>query len=259
LCFNATKWVRAQAFTDPLHRYLALEIADYADEHGKAWPSVATLASVTRLSKRTVQIKLAELEALGILRRKKRWKNGHQTSNLLTFAMCMGAPTAPCDAIMSARPAPMTPTMSARPAPEPSIKIEPPRKRERERACALAPSTPLPDGWIPEKQPADAFEQLAFTKMVLRVKARGEKAADWNAYWQLWLIRERHYAAQDRKQQNGKRSGLMGAHDRLMERLGGAGGKEAAEAGAAAYARELAAKQQAAEYVPDFKRMKVVN
>jgi hypothetical protein len=138
MSFDATKWVRAQAFTDPLHRYLALEIADYADTHGKAWPSVEKLAEVTLLAERTVKYKLAEMEGLGFLRREKRWKKGHQTSNLISLAMKnMGASRAPMHNSKSAPHAPMPPTMGARGAPcmgargapEPS-KGEPVRKKE---------------------------------------------------------------------------------------------------------------------------------
>jgi DNA-binding transcriptional MocR family regulator len=87
MSFDAWKWVRAQAFTKPLHRYLALEIADYTDKHGKAWPSVETLAKRTLLSASTISRTLAQLEKLGILQQEKRRKNGHQTSNVIRLAM----------------------------------------------------------------------------------------------------------------------------------------------------------------------------
>jgi hypothetical protein len=48
MSFDATKWIRAQEFTESSHRYLALEIANYADNDGVAWPSVETLAKVTQ-------------------------------------------------------------------------------------------------------------------------------------------------------------------------------------------------------------------
>jgi hypothetical protein len=151
MSFDATKWVRAQAFTDPFHRYLALEIADYADKQGKAWPSVETLAKVTLLSPRTVSYKLAEMEELGFLRREKRWKKGHQTSNLIYLAMKnMGARDAPMNSSKGARDAPMPPTMSAPHAPcmgaphaaepskeEPISKKEPPTLQDAPSALAF--------------------------------------------------------------------------------------------------------------------------
>jgi hypothetical protein len=88
MSFDATKWVRAQAFTDPLHRYLALEIADYADTHGIACVSIKALAEITLLSRRAVIRKLAEMEELDFLHRiKRRRMNGHQAISVTLLSI----------------------------------------------------------------------------------------------------------------------------------------------------------------------------
>ena len=152
MSFDATKWVRAQAFTDPLERYHALEIADYADKQGKAFPSAERLAADTRVCERTVQYKLAAMEKRGILRREKRRRNGKQTSNFIYLAMMelQGAAHAPCETVKGAPHAPRNPVQGASHAPcqgaqhapepskeEPISKKEP--SRERNAPSALSP------------------------------------------------------------------------------------------------------------------------
>jgi len=217
MSFDATKWVRAQAFTDPLERYLALEIADYADKHGKAFPSAGRLAANTRVCERTVQYKLAAMEKRGILRREKRRRNGKQTSNFIYLAMMelQGAAHAPCETIRGAPHAPRNPVQGephapcqgAPHAPEPSkeepiSKKEPSRERnapsalspdvdrhmhmnglaKEERSCsnkkAKPPkSTTLPDEWAPSRDDEDYGVQLGLTSE--RVWDIGQEMREW--------------------------------------------------------------------------------
>lgn len=58
-------WERSQAKGSAL--LLLLAIADFADDDGHAYPSLATLAEKTRLSERNVRYVLREVEALGEL------------------------------------------------------------------------------------------------------------------------------------------------------------------------------------------------
>lgn len=54
----------------PVHRLVLLCLAYYAgDADGKAWPSAATISSVTGQSVRTVETCLAELEQAGMVLR----------------------------------------------------------------------------------------------------------------------------------------------------------------------------------------------
>ena len=58
---------------------------DRADAEGKCWPGVKRIAADLRLSRRTAQRALADLERAGYLRRDGRYRaNGSRTSNLYT-------------------------------------------------------------------------------------------------------------------------------------------------------------------------------
>lgn len=58
-------WENSQASGSRL--LLLLAIADFADDNGLAWPSLATLEAKTRVPRRTVQRMISELEELGML------------------------------------------------------------------------------------------------------------------------------------------------------------------------------------------------
>lgn len=61
LCFKAT-------FGDPMLKAVAVALADHASDDGmRIWPSIATLADKTEIGHRTVQYKLRDLEAAGLI------------------------------------------------------------------------------------------------------------------------------------------------------------------------------------------------
>jgi hypothetical protein len=61
LCFRAR-------FGSPYLKAVAVALADHASDDGsKIWPSVASLAEKTEIAVRTVQYKLRDLEALGLI------------------------------------------------------------------------------------------------------------------------------------------------------------------------------------------------
>ena len=68
---QAMAWaIEQRRETDPTARHLLLAMGNYADKTGRnCFPSVATLASDTGLSERTIRQKLAQLEAAGLIRR----------------------------------------------------------------------------------------------------------------------------------------------------------------------------------------------
>lgn len=63
-------------------KYVLIMLANYADESGKCWPSVQTLANDTGLSTATVKRVLKKLTDRGVLSRAQRRKGGMKTSNL---------------------------------------------------------------------------------------------------------------------------------------------------------------------------------
>jgi hypothetical protein len=68
----------------PTHMLLLTHLANFADDTGKAWPSVDTLAARTHLARRTVLDCLAELEAAGWIIGERRWVGGREGGRPLT-------------------------------------------------------------------------------------------------------------------------------------------------------------------------------
>jgi DNA-binding transcriptional regulator YhcF (GntR family) len=63
-------------------KFLLIVIANYADEEGRAWPSVERLCIDTGMSRATIQRILRRLEKGGWIASHKRIKGRLQTSNL---------------------------------------------------------------------------------------------------------------------------------------------------------------------------------
>jgi len=68
MSWQASSWALKQRVGDPILKILLLAAANYADPDGKCWPKVETLAFDSEVSKRTIQRKLGELQALGLIR-----------------------------------------------------------------------------------------------------------------------------------------------------------------------------------------------
>ena len=66
----------------PRHRLLLVMLADFADELGRAWPSVAKLVQRTGQSRSTVQVQLGELRAAGWLGVEDRAASARQSSTV---------------------------------------------------------------------------------------------------------------------------------------------------------------------------------
>lgn len=60
----------------PLTKFVLVTLADYANNEGGCWPSIGRIAERTCMSERTVQRAVADLEAAGVLVRKKPDKEG---------------------------------------------------------------------------------------------------------------------------------------------------------------------------------------
>lgn len=82
----ATAWAKRQKTGSPTRKAVLTALADYADEHGKGWPSVGRLAEDTELSVRAVQNALHELVEAGIISREDREaENGATKSSLYSL------------------------------------------------------------------------------------------------------------------------------------------------------------------------------
>lgn len=76
-------------------KLVLMALADIADDGGKCWPSVGTLAAKCSLSARAVRANLADLERRGLICVERRFRNdGSQSSNLYVVLPGAAIPTA---------------------------------------------------------------------------------------------------------------------------------------------------------------------
>lgn len=81
MSLKALTWAFDQAL-DPGSKLTLLALADFADDKGRSFPSMRTLAEKTSLSVRTVRDRLRKLEDLGYLKTApQERRDGSQTSN----------------------------------------------------------------------------------------------------------------------------------------------------------------------------------
>ena len=81
MSFQAMAW----AIKQPLqtHDKMALlMLSNYADSHGKCWPSVAKLVDDCGMSRKQVQRCIRKLEELQLVRREGQMRTYGQTSNM---------------------------------------------------------------------------------------------------------------------------------------------------------------------------------
>lgn len=91
MSWQASSWVLKQKTGNPILKVLLLAVANYADPDGRCWPSVETLADDSEVSKRTIQRKLQELQALGFIKVTERFEpSGRQMVSLIELRMGEG-------------------------------------------------------------------------------------------------------------------------------------------------------------------------
>lgn len=83
-----TYWANAQRMGDPSLRVLLMTLALYADQAGRCWPALKTLADECEVSVSTVQRMLRKLETFGVVRKEARADStGARTSSLYVLQM----------------------------------------------------------------------------------------------------------------------------------------------------------------------------
>lgn len=182
---------------------MLLAIADFADDDGRAYPSVPTLARKCRMKPRNANKVLAALRASGeldivhgkgprgtsIYRVKVDGQGLHCSTGVHSRTGCTAVPEplscstgAPCPAV------PETPVLQDRQTiTEPSVNHQEPPERVQRRKGKAA-KRPLPDGfsvsprveaWAKEKGHVQLLEHLEAFK--LKCQARGYERTDWDA------------------------------------------------------------------------------
>jgi hypothetical protein len=91
MSIDAMRWAKAQKTESPTRKAVLMALADYADEHGRAWPSQVRIAADTEMSERTVRTAIGELIERGFLTRQTRFRpDGTRATDVLHLSMSEG-------------------------------------------------------------------------------------------------------------------------------------------------------------------------
>lgn len=82
------RWAKRQTTGSASRKAVLMALADYADEHGCAWPSQDRIATETEMTSRSVRSCIADLVELGLVTRKtKRNADGTRATDRLYLAL----------------------------------------------------------------------------------------------------------------------------------------------------------------------------
>ena len=135
MSIKAYAWAKALKVGSPTLKAVLCAIADYADDQGRAWPSLDRVAADTEFSARAVRMAVAELAEIGLLTRQERFRpDGGRSSDVLTLQTHLSTPLE-----RGATPLAPAATGVAGDAPPPAPAATPPS-----RTCAPRTTTELP-------------------------------------------------------------------------------------------------------------------
>lgn len=177
-------------------------LADYCNDDGECWPSVAAIARKARMTDRGVQKICARLCEIGWLQIDQ--SAGRRGCNLYRITPERGSPPNVVHPEHRSPPprTPFTPTPEPR-SPEPSFNHqEPSGDILPPKAKRQSPDMELPEGWVPsDKNTADA-EAKGFTITEINHHAeqfrnyhhaKGSRFRNWDAAWRTWLGNARKF------------------------------------------------------------------
>lgn len=183
---------------------MMLAIADFADDDGRAYPSIATLAKKCRMSPRNVNLILAELRKSGELT--VRQNEGPNATNLYVVRVQPLKQPSPPEELFTLKdssPPPeagfLTPLKPA--SDKPSVNRQ--RTVSREKRTRSPEGSRLSAEWIlPDEYQQWAMQERGWTPTncqavgaafrdhwIAQPGSRGRKA-DWFATWRNWVRRE---------------------------------------------------------------------
>jgi hypothetical protein len=191
---------------------IMLALADWSNDEGQCWPSIAQLAKKTRKGERTIQGAIKSMAAAGHLTRNERSGKGctytlHPRSDCTPAA---AAPRSPRTPAKSAPPQPLPPTPAAAADNTSGHIISPeasPPPNVRKRSEAKAKPFRLPSDWRPVRFPdgtvaregADrrgkewaraALESFRNWAANAADTAGAGRKLDWQAAWANWIIEQ---------------------------------------------------------------------
>jgi hypothetical protein len=86
MSFQAMAWaIKQKAPTKS--KFVLLVLANYADDRGVAWPSLATLGQDTGIKRSTLIECIKKLVELGLIDKVKRYRGNLKTSNIYRLRM----------------------------------------------------------------------------------------------------------------------------------------------------------------------------
>lgn len=196
MSFQAMAWAVKQKTGDALGRCLLLTLANYADEHGKCWPSLSRLADDCEMHRATVIRKLEALRDLGLVAREQK-ETPAGTYNVYTLSLT-ATPSRTEQLPQSHTATPLVaqsdPILSLEPIKEPIT------KEARKRAAPIPEGFPFETDirWTlkehPKLSPWD--EAAKFRDYAL---AHRKTYADWQAAWRTWCRNAERWSAERKR------------------------------------------------------------
>ena len=189
-------WAVKQKTGDALGRCLLLTLANYADEHGKCWPSLSRLADDCEMHRATVIRKLETLRDLGLVSREQK-ETPAGTYNVYTLSLTATPSRTeqlPQSHTATTLVAQSDPILSVEPIKEPII------KEARKRAVSIPEGFPFETDirWTLKEHPklsawteAEKFRDYAL--------AHRKTYSDWSAAWRTWCRNAERWSTADRK------------------------------------------------------------
>lgn len=216
MSFQAMAWAVKQKTGDASGRALLLTLANYADEHGKCWPSLSRLAEDCEMHRATVIRKLETLRDLGLITREQK-QTPAGTYNVYHLSL-EATPSRTERLPQSHRATPLVaqsdPIQSDEPIKEPITKGG--RKR------------PIPDGWVPSDEDISKAQAECphinasheAKRFVEDAHANQRKHVLWPRAYHNWCLKAEGWAV-ERAQRTGSRSANAERAARMLKLING--------------------------------------
>jgi hypothetical protein len=201
-------------------KIIALALADWCDDEGCCWPSVAQIARKASKSERTVQGVLASLEGKNILKRDQRPGKGC----LYTLTPAAAAPRKDSTPAKSAPAQPLRKTPAAA-APNTSRPVISQKASPSSRARTKTDRFRMPDDWKPVRFSDDTVAREVidrrgrewgraalerFRNWAANADDRVGRKADWQKAWANWVIEQDERNGNRQSQRNGQGGSTSG-------------------------------------------------
>jgi DNA-binding MarR family transcriptional regulator len=181
-----------------------LALADFADDRGRCWPSIATIAKRARMTTRSAQRILRKLQSEGAV----TISTGTGRAGCNEYVITPDARVTP-DTVSPLTPVSRPPDARVTPpltpaSPEPSLnhqepsvtpflfpQDEPPPKKTRRK-----PEVDLPEGWVPSDRNIQDATDKGLSEKEIQDEAdrfrnhhysKQSRYRDWDAAWRTWI------------------------------------------------------------------------